>query len=205
MTKGVYAYAKKVGSMNSDLSMEELSQLSQKGSGSSCRSFFSPFSIWESEGAESIDVGLEPLKHFALVFEGEKKEVSSSKAHVQVLSSLNFLGRPERATKRLSMLLESFRGGSWKTAYEICWAEFWDMHSLFETSTPSFGYLNGPAVSCLDEIRQMWSHFDDGPLVTMDAGPNIHLLFRAEEGESALKNWISPLKKRFPDMFVVGS
>ncbi|NCN95571.1 MAG: diphosphomevalonate decarboxylase, partial [Bdellovibrionales bacterium] len=125
LTKGVYAYAKKAGLINRELSLEELSQLSQRGSGSSCRSFFSPFSVWESEGAKSIDVGFEAFKHFALVFEGEKKEVSSSKAHVQVLSSLNFLGRPERATKRLSMLLDSFQGGNWKAAYEICWAEFW--------------------------------------------------------------------------------
>ncbi|NJL25701.1 MAG: hypothetical protein HC902_11360 [Calothrix sp. SM1_5_4] len=79
--------------------------------------------------------------------------MSSSEAHLRVTSSALFAGRPERAQRRLRDLqaaLLSCAGGelsAWREVFEICWAEFWDMHALFETSRPSFGYMTGETVT----------------------------------------------------------
>ena len=50
------------------------------------------------------------------------------------------------------------------------------MHALFETSLPSFGYMTAESVEVLHKVREYWRKHDSGPLVTMDAGANVHLL-----------------------------
>jgi diphosphomevalonate decarboxylase len=120
-----------------------------------------------------------------IVVESGKKIVSSSQAHSRVPTSALFEGRPERAEKRLAELIAAFRGEQWNEAFEICWNEFWDMHALFETSWPSFGYMEPGTIEVLKFFRELWAENKDGPLVTMDAGANIHALYRADQSELA--------------------
>ena len=159
----------------------EVNRLSRRGSGSSCRSFFSPFSVWDADGARSIDLGALKLLHQVVVVDSARKEVSSSEAHKRVLTSSLWNGRPERAQARFEELVRSLKHNSWKTAFEVVWAEFWDMHALFETSRPPFGYMNPKSLEVLNQVRALWSERGDGPLATMDAGPNVHLLYRADQ------------------------
>jgi len=169
----------------------ELAKLSQKGSGSSCRSFFSQWALWHENGAEEIQLPLNELKHLVILCDESKKAVSSSQAHVRVLTSDLFKGRPERAQERLQKLIQALRlinnsredKSSWKMIFEICWNEFWDMHNLFHTSIPAFMYLNADGFSVLSQILETWHADSDGPIVTMDAGSNIHLLFRNENSD----------------------
>lgn len=161
----------------------ELAKLSRLGSGSSCRSFFSPWSFWSHDTVQEIDLPYGDLHHMVLVVNGSAKKVSSSEAHKRVVSSSLFQGRIDRAKNRMVSLIEAFQSKDWQQAYEICWAEFWDMHVLFETSTPSFGYMVPDTIKVLNWIRDYWKMIGDGPLVTMDAGPNIHFLFRSNQKE----------------------
>jgi diphosphomevalonate decarboxylase len=39
----------------------------------------------------------------------------------------------------------------------------------------------------LDILQDLWRKKGDGPIVTMDAGPNIHLLYRSDQEEVALQ------------------
>ncbi len=170
----------------------ELSRWSRKGSGSSCRSFFSPWAIWRGDGAESCEL-ITRLEHAVILVEEGKKAVSSSEAHRRVPTSALFEGRVARAEKRLSDLLKCLGSGRWNEAFEICWAEFQDMHALFETSNPAFGYFEPKTIEVLRHLRETWTNLGDGPLVTMDAGANVHLLFRPEQTAQA-KIWIGGFK-----------
>jgi diphosphomevalonate decarboxylase len=163
---------------------KELAKLSQKGSGSSCRSFFSPWSLWHSEGAETIQIPYKNLKHQVLLCDESVKTVSSSEAHQRVLTSDLFKGRVERAEERLQKLINAMRAQNWKMAYELCWNEFWDMHLLFHTSSPSFMYMNASTMKALTVLHKSWSEKGDGPLITMDAGSNVHLLYREDQIDS---------------------
>lgn len=160
---------------------KELAKISQKGSGSSCRSFFSPWSLWHADGAEAIQIPLQNLKHQVLLCDESVKAVSSSEAHRRVLSSDLFVGRIERVEKRLQELISALRQQNWQKSYEICWNEFWDMHMLFHTSSPSFMYMNSSTFEVLSVLHNYWQNKSDGPLVTMDAGSNVHLLFREDQ------------------------
>lgn len=162
---------------------EQLAGLSQLGSGSSCRSFFSPWAIWLPTGAEKIELPYKNLKHQVLLCDEHIKSVSSSDAHRRVLTSDLFKGRTERCEERLKNLIGSLRSENWKSAFEICWNEFWDMHLLFHTSVPAFFYMNEKTYSALRALHNIWQSAGDGPLVTMDAGANIHLLYRPDQSD----------------------
>ncbi|MDR2682038.1 MAG: hypothetical protein LBB29_03265 [Holosporaceae bacterium] len=162
-------------------SLEQQSSVSRVGSGSSCRSFFSPWCLWMGEKTEKIDIRIDKLLTDLVVVDTHPKEVSSSRAHELVSSSLLMNGREKRAEIRLERLLTALNGNQWESAYQICWEEFWDMNALFETSVPNFGYMQPETMRILTEIRKFWKQNGDGPIVTMDAGPNVHLLWRTDQ------------------------
>lgn len=165
-----------------EISISDVTDFSRQGSGSSCRSFYSPWAIWNAEGVKPIELPYLNLVHQVVVVDDKVKLVSSSDAHKRVTGSMLFKGRVERAEQRLRDLLSAMKAERWAEAYEITWAEFWDMHALFETSRPSFGYMNADSLNVLRHVqREMWQKNNDGPLVTMDAGPNVHLLYRPEQ------------------------
>lgn len=165
-------------------SVERMSTVSRIGSGSSCRSFFSPWCIWREEKAEKIDIPID-IEHELILINANKKEISSSEAHQLVQTSLLMEGREKRAELRCEQLISSLKNGKWDSAYQICWEEFWDMHALFETSCPHFGYISANTMHTLTKIRNFWKKYNDGPITTVDAGPNIHLLWR--KGNDELK------------------
>lgn len=174
---------------------KELSRLSQKGSGSSCRSFFSPWALWYEIGAESTPLPYNELHHMVILCDESIKSVSSSEAHVRVLTSDLFKGRVERATERLQCMLSSLRQKNWVQACHLSWNEFWDMHVLFHTSQPSFMYMNAQSLSALSQLNQIRLKHPE-IMVTMDAGSNIHILLRPEDTE-IYKNLINDFKSTF--------
>ncbi len=166
-------------------SLTEQAQLSRQGSGSSCRSFFEPWALWETETAQPIDLPYTHLLHQVILIHSEEKKVSSSEAHQRIKTSDHFTTRTIRAKKNLHELLQALRAMQWVSAYEICWREFQDMHALFSSSNPPFHYMTSQTDEVLATLQKCWQQYGDGPLVTMDAGPNIHLLYRSDQIELA--------------------
>ncbi|GIL17339.1 MAG: diphosphomevalonate decarboxylase [Oligoflexia bacterium] len=165
-------------------SAQVIMNLSRAGSGSSCRSLVSPWGLWDKdEDVRSIEIPYQNLSHQVVIVEDTKKMVSSSEAHKRVITSDLFQGRPERAELRLQNLISAFQKQNWSLAYEITWAEFWDMHALFETSKPHFGYMTKGSLDVLRTLDHEWQLRGDGPLVTMDAGANIHLIYREDQAK----------------------
>lgn len=161
-----------------------LSELSRQGSGSSCRSFFSPWALWQQEYAQPMSLPWTHLHHLVVIVEDSKKEVSSSEAHKLVTTSPRFEGRVERAEIRLRDLSQALQFNDWHLARQIVWDEFIDMHRLFETSQPPFSYMTDGSKKVLDDCQKFWNKWQDGPLVTMDAGANVHMLFRNDQKKS---------------------
>jgi diphosphomevalonate decarboxylase len=161
--------------------INQQAKLSQMGSGSSCRSFFSPWALWTEDKVCSIDLPYTNLIHHVIIISDEEKTISSKMAHRQIHTSPNYASRPSRAKERLKDLLEALRQQQWQNAFKICWEEFIDMHQLFQTSVPAFDYFTPKTMEMLNILQTFWEEQKDGPIVTMDAGPNIHLLFRSDQ------------------------
>lgn len=184
LTQATYELAK---SQNDklDISLQKLADLSRVGSGSSIRSFMSPFVLWNNYGITAVDVPYQNLVHKVIIVNREKKAIGSSDAHERVTTSLLFEGRPLRAEKRLEELLLAFQKQDWGLIFQIVWADFWDMHALFATSRPAFHYMSEASLRVLTSVYKYWEDKKDGPLVTMDAGENVHFIFRQDQKKIA--------------------
>ena len=157
--------------------LQQRANLSRQGSGSSCRSLAGPWVKWSGSSIETVPGPWDKLTHQVIVVDSKQKSISSSEAHRLVSTSANFSGRKERANQRLVGFSDAMQNDDWQQAYKIAWNEFSDMHDLFETSSPSFRYLTDDSLYILEHVKTFWHEHNDGPLVTIDAGPNIHLLY----------------------------
>lgn len=163
------------------LSNSELADLSRQASGSSCRSFYAPWALWDETGVHGYALPYTQLTHQVFLISSEEKAVSSSEAHRRVLTSPYYEGRGFRVAERLEHLLRALKQQQWATAYQLCFDEFQDMHQLFETAKDPFSYRVDATFKILDYLQAFWKQEGDGPLVTMDAGPNIHVLYRLDQ------------------------
>ena len=188
LTKLAFEVAKDRGNKNLQISVSELASLSRLASGSSCHSFYTPWCLWNSDGVKEIELGFDKYIHQLIIVDASVKQVSSSEAHKRVETSPHYSGRKNRAEKRLKEVivgLSSDYRNSWSQIFNTVWDEFIDMHNLFHTSDPSFRYITKSTEQVLESLRSHWSHEGDGPLVTMDAGANIHLIYREDQSKLA--------------------
>jgi diphosphomevalonate decarboxylase len=162
-------------------SLEDQAQWSRKGSGSSCRSFFSPWALWSGEHVHAIDLPYTSLIHQAIIISSDEKAVSSSEAHLRIRTSPFYAERKLQANQNLRLLRHALETHDWKSAYQICWQEFQSMHALFTSCAEPFTYFTPRSQEVLKLVQDLWQREQDGPIVTMDAGPNIHLLYRPEQ------------------------
>lgn len=170
-----------------------LASLSRQGSGSSCRSFEGIFVEWDAEATRTVESKLSELAHFVLLISGASKAVSSSEAHVFVKTSRLWEGRVARVEARLAQLKEALIAGDLGRVALISWGEAWEMHSLFHTATFPFSYWEPGTVEALRFLGP-FVNSDNPPIVTLDAGPNPHIIVRASDREE----WRARLKERFP-------
>ncbi|MBN9231224.1 MAG: diphosphomevalonate decarboxylase [Legionella sp. 40-6] len=156
---------------------------SREGSGSSCRSFFEPWVMWQGDDIHPVELPYDKLIHQVILINDAAKEVSSSEAHQRVKTSPKYHNRSERVTENLQQLLEALKKEDWRQAYEISWREFMDMHELFASAEQPFSYMTDDSRAVLSSLQLFWEKKGDGPIITMDAGPNIHLLYRPDQVE----------------------
>lgn len=164
-----------------------MSKISRLGSGSSCRSFFGPWAVWDGEGAREWACSFNELNHSVMLLDSAKKEVSSSDAHLRVVSSPFFSQRLENVNKRIRSIESVNQKKDWNSFVLLAIEEFEEMHQLFETSVPRFSYRNEPTMVILKQLDRFNRDLRNRILVTMDAGNNIHLM-NLKENIKDLKN-----------------
>ena len=163
------------------ISKNKIAYWSTKGSGSSGRSFFKPWAIWDGNTLSAIELPYQNLEHVLLMVDHSPKLVSSSEAHIRIRSSLLYKDRAYRAQERYHALIDEMKKQNWSAIRSIVWAEFQDMHALFHTAEPSFSYFHANTTHCLNILQDSLLQDSRGPVITMDAGCNIHLLFNNQD------------------------
>ena len=178
-----------------------LANISRTGSGSSCRSFFSPWCSWNGQEIRKVASRMPKLIDFVAILNKSTKSVSSSEAHKRVQTSPLFERRSERALDRWNKSLTAIESGDIANLAKIAWDDMWDMHSLFHTSDPSFSYLEPDTIAVLKFIEDHRSDFKNHPIVTIDAGPNVHMLVSDAEGDQ----FKAIFQQRFPKITLMES
>jgi len=170
-----------------------LARVSRQGSGSSCRSFEGPFVLWEGESACGVPSGLPALRHFVVLVSENAKEVSSSEAHARVKTSPLWQGRRQRAELRLEKMRGALAQGDLPSIARHAWCEAWEMHSLFHTSEDPFSYWKPATMDVLHWLAPFVRAAENPPIVTLDAGPNVHVIVRERDAGT----WCARLQARF--------
>jgi len=178
----------------------ELAALSRQGSGSSCRSFEGPWVLWNDQSTSSLESGFGPIRDLVVLVEESEKTVGSTEAHQRVLTSPLWNGRVDRVHLRVERLTRILQEADWQQLSRLCWEEAMEMHELFHTAVPPFSYWSARTREVLEFLKSEGAHqggTSSGPVriaVTLDAGPNVHLLI-PEEDESV---WREKFQARFP-------
>lgn len=175
---------------------EAVAEFARRGSGSSCRSLQGPWVSWEGAQARKLYSKMPALVDLVLIAGDQPKAVGSSEAHARVKTSPLWSGRVARAERRHREVVRAIEEGDFEKVAFAADADFRDMHELFHTSAPSFTYWN-------ENTKRILAYFADlGPgkfILTMDAGPNVHLIVPDSESYA----WEGKLESRFPGMKIL--
>jgi len=172
---------------------KEASELARMGSGSACRSVYSGFSIWghtqlfessSDDYAMQITDGINPvfqgLRDAILLVDSGKKEVSSSAGHQLMDKHIYQRSRIAQAYENVNELYLALLSGDQNKFIQVVEAEALSLHAMMMTSNPSFMLLKPNSLELISRIRRFREKSQLPVCFTIDAGPNIHLLYFQE-------------------------
>lgn len=166
------------------------SELARMGSGSACRSVFPEFALWgktnlfessSDEYAIALKDGIN--KHFGdlhdaiLLVDSGTKQVSSSAGHQLMNNHVFQRQRIAQAHENLNGLYLALLSGDISKFIEVVESEALSLHAMMMTSNPSFISLKPNSLEIISRIRKFREQTKLPICFTIDAGPNIHLLY----------------------------
>ncbi|NTW26513.1 MAG: diphosphomevalonate decarboxylase [Lentimicrobium sp.] len=182
---------------------QEASGLSRLASGSACRSVFGGFVIWghhpqlaATSDKYAIPVPFEvnpafrEMKDAILVVSSKEKEVSSRAGHSLMEGHPYAEKRFETALNNLMELSRALIAGDFDKFVHVTESEALNLHALMMTSNPSYILIEPNTINIVNRIRRFRKETSIPACFTLDAGPNVHLLYPAAD-EIKVRKWIS--------------
>ena len=166
-----------------------VSELARLCSGSASRSLYPEFAIWgESssipdasqnyaiEFSEANEKFLD-LQDSIVIIDAGEKSVSSSAGH-QLMENHSYRdGRVAQANTNFKSILDAMESGDFKKFGEILENEALSLHALMMSSHPSYILLKPLSLKLIEEIKTFRESQGLPVYFTIDAGPNIHVIY----------------------------
>ena len=172
-----------------DLPRQLLSMLARLGSGSAARSLFSGFALWHrgerADGsdsfAESLEVNWRSFRVGILTLQESEKPISSREGMQRTVdTSPRYASWPARAAADLDRLQAAVRARDIEALGAIAEANALEMHATMREATPPVDYFLPETRATIARVKQLRA--EGCPIyLTIDAGPNVKLLFDAEQ------------------------
>jgi diphosphomevalonate decarboxylase len=191
------------GTVDTGLSYREASRLSRLASGSACRSVYGGYTIWgkaphiegtSDEYAIPLPFEINPvfreMKDAILVVSSKEKEVSSRAGHSLMEHHPYALARYTAALANIAGLCEAMESGDVEKFMGIVESEAFHLHALMMTSPQSYLLFESGTVNIIKAIRRFRNETSIPVCFTLDAGPNVHLLYPAAN-ETIIRAWIN--------------
>jgi diphosphomevalonate decarboxylase len=172
---------------------ERISTLSRLASGSACRSIHPNYAYWgESKIDElgssnefasqlkEIHANFKQVCDSILIVCGEEKSVSSSQGHILMNGHPFRENRIEQAHENFRTIISALEVGDWDSFGEVLENEALTLHALMMSSYPSFILLKPNSLTIIEKIREFRIKTKLPLYFTIDAGPNLHLIYPAE-------------------------
>lgn len=174
------------------------SYIARIGSGSAARSLFGGMVSWGSSPAltGSSDVHATPLtiaihpdfhnlRDTILIISKSEKKVSSRAGHQLMEGHPYATARYEHAAKNLSSLLDALKSGDMAAFADIVENEALTLHAMMMASNPGFVLVENNTLQVIEKIREFRKKTGIPICFTLDAGPNVHVLFPEKYDQEA--------------------
>ena len=169
---------------------QKASFIARLGSGSACRSIFPHASVWGTtsalEGSSDLfGISAEGWLHDTfkdfhddiLIVSKDEKKVSSRAGHALMEGNPYAEARYTQARARLSNLSEALKMGDLPAFGKIAEDEALTLHALMMCSNPSYMLMRPNSLAIIEKIRNYREDTGHQVYFTLDAGPNIHVLY----------------------------
>lgn len=188
--------------------LPQASFAARMGSGSACRSMYGGYSVWGktemipcASDLEALPVSgivhpdLRCMRDAILVISRKPKSLTSSKGHETMNGHPFAACRTAQVNSHFLGMLEALKSGDLEQVGLLAEAEAMALHALLMTAADGTVLLEPASLEAIQIIRNSRSH--GLPLFfTLDAGPNLHILFpetNRVEVESFIENELVPL------------
>ena len=187
-----------------DMVLRKASYFSRLASGSAARSVFPKMALWgatdcyngsSDEYAVPLENDIHPVfktfRDSILIVSSEKKSVSSRAGHGLMEGNPYAPARYAQANENIKNLLTALKSGDLDTFINITESEALQLHALMMCSNPSFILMKPNTLNIINEIKSFREETKIPLCFTLDAGPNVHLLYpdsEAEKVESFIKS-----------------
>jgi diphosphomevalonate decarboxylase len=172
----------------------EASRLSRLASGSAARSVYGGYVLWGEHPAlkgssnlfaKPVDWNIHPdfrgLNDWIVVCDKAEKAVSSRAGHALMRGHPYASARFSEAFSNVSRLKEILESGDWNAFAFLVEHEALTLHAMMLTSCPWFVLMKPQTLQVLEQLRLFREQTGTRLCFTLDAGPNVHLLFPDEE------------------------
>src|SRR5690625_311208 len=179
-----------------DLSDTQLSKFTRQGSGSACRSIYGGFVEWEKgekeDGSDSYAVQIAPQSHWdlrvaAVVLTAQEKDVSSRDGmKLTVDTSVFYDGWLKSIPKDLQEIKAGINARDFEKVGSIAEANCLRMHATTLGAYPPFTYWQDSTLTVMQRVQQLRKE-QVPAYFTIDAGPNVKVLYLPEDEEKVLQ------------------
>jgi diphosphomevalonate decarboxylase len=172
--------------------LQKASYVARLGSGSACRSVY-PLMAWWGAGslggstnqyARPCGDWIHPVFHtyhddILIVSKGEKK-VSSRAGHGLMEGNPYAEARYQQAHTHMDQLTKVLKNGDVETFGQIAELEALTLHALMMSSKPPYVLMQPNSLALISKVRSFREESGLPLYFTLDAGPNLHLLYPDE-------------------------
>lgn len=193
---------------NQTLDLQMVSELARLGSGSAARSLYGGWTVWgESDDIanssdnyaiklSNVHDNFMQIANAIVIIEPKTKKVSSTQGHALMNNHPFGAARIKQSNDNSLKLLEVLKSGAWDKFFNIAENEALSLHALMMSSNPGYTLLHPNSLKVIEEVRKVRLEYNLPVGFSMDAGPNVHLLYPKYEEANILpwiENTIRPL------------
>ncbi len=169
--------------------LQKASWLARQASGSAARSLFPFASLWGecdvvagshqeyAIAVENIHPVFESFRDSILIVHSGVKSVSSRAGHALMEQNPFAAARYNQAKSNTKHLLSILQNGNLTDFVDLVEAEALQLHALMMASTPSFILMKPQTLAIIEKLRAFRQQSKVPLCFTLDAGPNVHLLY----------------------------
>ena len=179
-----------------------LTEWSRLGSGSATRSVFmnedisfikweTPNEITNKEFTSTVSLKYHPkwkqLRHAVFIVNSEEKTTSSSDGHKYANSSPLQKIRTAGIAAKLKIMEKALMEFDFESVQFLSEEDAFSMHAVMQTGEPKACYLNKDVANLISLFIQLRNKYEIKAFWTLDAGPNIHILYMPEAEKMMLE------------------